>query len=92
MKKFLLIPCFFYLFIAPLYGDSMIKNPNVSGQFYPADPKELSGLIDSFVAKADDIAQDKKVAVLIVPHAGYIYSGWVAAYGYKAISKNRGRT
>ena len=66
----------------------MIKNPNVSGQFYTADPKELSQQIDSFIAHADGVPRDKRVAVLISPHAGYIYSGWVAAYGYKAISRN----
>ncbi len=74
------------------YSDTNIKRPNVSGQFYTADPKKLSDEIDDFLKKADLKATDKRAHVVIVPHAGYLYSGAVAAYGFKAASHNPYRT
>ncbi|MCB1757570.1 MAG: AmmeMemoRadiSam system protein B [Gammaproteobacteria bacterium] len=57
-----------------------IRPPAVAGMFYPADADELrewlTGLLES--AKTDQEA----VKALIVPHAGYIYSGSVAASAY----------
>jgi AmmeMemoRadiSam system protein B len=53
----------------------MIREPAVSGQFYPADKEKLSSLIESFLPK-----EIKKISAkaLILPHAGFIYSGRVA--------------
>jgi hypothetical protein len=59
----------------------------VAGSFYPADPKELGNMIDGFVAKAAQPPLPDVVA-LVAPHAGYIYSGPVAAYSY-ALMKGR---
>ena len=53
----------------------MIRKPVVSGQFYPANPKELKGLIESFTPH--DKAKLSAKAI-ILPHAGYVYSGKVA--------------
>jgi len=69
-------------------GAQEIKEPNVSGAFYPANPKTLSNQIESFLNKATIPEIEGDIIALISPHAGYIYSGSVAAYGYKAI-KNR---
>jgi len=71
---------------------SSIKYPNVSGQFYPSDPKQLSALIDSYLAQADTKPSQKDIQIMIAPHAGYIFSGPVAAYGYKAISQKTYKT
>jgi len=65
-------------------GDS-IKRPNVSGQFYPSRPQQLSAQIDDFLRQAEVSPGDAKVEILISPHAGYIYSGPVAAHGFKAV-------
>ncbi len=59
----------------------MIRQPAVAGSFYPADPEELSSQLDSLLnvgGKAD------KVKGLIVPHAGYVYSGTVAGEVFSA--------
>ena len=58
-----------------------IRPMAVAGSFYPADPKELASMIDGFLAKATTPAIDNVVA-LVSPHAGYMYSGPVAAYSY----------
>jgi len=52
-----------------------IRKPCVSGQFYPADPDELSELISSFKAKP---GQKQDVIGCLLPHAGFVYSGRVA--------------
>jgi len=61
------------------------KEPAVAGSFYPADKKELRETVDNFLAKAQKSKRDGKLIVIISPHAGYRYSGQVAAYGYKEI-------
>jgi len=53
----------------------MIRNPVVSGQFYPASPSQLKAMIEGMV---DEKAAKEEVIGLVSPHAGYIYSGWVA--------------
>lgn len=64
---------------------SEIKEPNVAGAFYPADPDELSGMIEAFLDKAAPETVKDDIIALIVPHAGYVYSGQTAAFGYKLI-------
>ncbi len=53
----------------------MIRQPAVAGSFYPADRAELSAQIDSFLTAEHE---PQSVKGLIVPHAGYFYSGSVA--------------
>ena len=62
-----------------------IRQPAVAGAFYPGDPAELAKMIAGMMAKTPrpDIPGD--IVALIAPHAGYIYSGPVASYAYKAI-------
>jgi len=88
MKRLLLIVLLAVVSMTPrLFADDNLKKPNVSGQFYPGRPEELNRFIDEATAAAN-VPQDKKVQLLISPHAGYVYSGGVAAYGYKAIARN----
>jgi hypothetical protein len=57
-------------------NQSNIRKARVAGQFYPDNPKALLDLISSFKFKA---AQKHDVLGCLLPHAGYIYSGKVAA-------------
>lgn len=52
----------------------MIREPVVAGQFYPDSPAQLRAMIKSFVKTG---AEKEEVIGLVVPHAGYIYSGAV---------------
>ena len=54
----------------------MIRSPVVAGQFYPSSPDGLRRMIESMVDKR---AKKVEVIGLVSPHAGYIYSGAVAA-------------
>jgi AmmeMemoRadiSam system protein B len=62
-----------------------IKEPEFAGAFYPADPKELSAAVDGYLSAARPEAVEGKIAAVISPHAGYEFSGAVAAYGYKLL-------
>ncbi len=61
------------------------RKPAVAGQFYPGDPVALSKQLTDFFAKAGKEPIPGKVVALISPHAGYMYSGQVAAYAYKLL-------
>lgn len=58
-----------------------IRQPGFAGSFYPANPDKLKNDIQRYIANANIVSLDKPVA-FISPHAGYIYSGPVAAYSY----------
>jgi len=66
--------------------DSVIRArlPAVAGLFYPDDPYELRAVVQGYLdaAPAPSAARPK---VLIVPHAGYVYSGPVAASAYRRL-------
>jgi AmmeMemoRadiSam system protein B len=59
-----------------------VRPPVVAGRFYPSDPDQLRDLIYRFLAAADRPEETGRPKGLIVPHAGYVFSGPVAASGY----------
>ncbi len=63
-----------------------IRPAAVAGSFYPASPERLRRTVEALLAQAHPPACRGKLRGLIVPHAGYIYSGPVAATGYKMVS------
>src|SRR5512136_844042 len=58
-----------------------VRLPAVAGAFYPANPVQLTQQIDGYLAEAQRL--EPEPSILIVPHAGYAYSGGVAAYSFK---------
>ena len=64
------------------------RKPAVAGSFYPGNPAALTKMIDSCLdaAEKDSHAVDGRICGIISPHAGYIYSGPVAAYGYRLLA------
>ena len=63
-----------------------IREPAVSGTFYPSNPDVLRSDIEGYLSKVSNQKIPGYIAGLISPHAGYMYSGQTAAYGYKALS------
>jgi len=86
-KKIVLVTTIIILFCSIVSADDNIKYPNVSGQFYPSSKEALSEQVDGFFNKAKDNSdiKNKDILAVISPHAGYDYSGQVAAYGFKAL-------
>lgn len=69
-----------------------IKTPNVSGQFYEADPIALAAQVDEYLKAIPTLNISRQIPIIFVPHAGYLYSGAIAAHAFKAIEKKRYRT
>ncbi len=63
-----------------------IRPPAVAGSFYPADPLQLNQQIDQLLSSTRaGKQQSQPIKALIAPHAGYIYSGPVAAEAYARV-------
>lgn len=84
MKISKLLFLFLFLFSQNL-SVAETKPSCVDGAFYPQDKIELTKQIEEFLNKANPEKIDGNILGLISPHAGYIYSGQVAAFGYKAV-------
>ncbi|HKE17368.1 MAG TPA: AmmeMemoRadiSam system protein B [Kofleriaceae bacterium] len=63
-------------------GKPWIRPPAVAGRFYPGDPDALVHQVNGFLAAAD--AHAAPAVAVMVPHAGYIYSGGVAGRVFAA--------
>ncbi len=62
------------------------RQPAVAGSFYPADPQELRSMLERYLQAAS--TDDTAPRAMIAPHAGYIYSGPVAASGYARLLRS----
>ena len=62
-----------------------IREPAVAGSWYPDNPEILSQEIKRYLEKAKKEKIEGNPIALISPHAGYVYSGAVAAHAYKMI-------
>ncbi len=64
------------------------RSAAVAGMFYPADPVDLQEQVNQYLF--EDVYPDTRVPkAIIVPHAGYIYSGSIAAAAYRSIQQYR---
>jgi len=76
-----------------------IRPPAVASMFYPGGATELRKAVQNYLSNAgteEDVSQLKKEEIaelrtLIVPHAGYIYSGKIAASAYRLLEQNQNR-
>lgn len=66
-----------------------VRPPAVAGLFYPGDPSELGKAVDELLSQARPAPLDHNLVALISPHAGYVYSGFTAANGYKLLEGKR---
>jgi MEMO1 family protein len=62
-----------------------IRESVIAGSWYPGDPGQLTKDIKGYLAKVPAQKIDGELVAVISPHAGYIYSGQVAAYSYKLL-------
>jgi len=67
-------------------GEQKVRPAAVAGMFYPANPQQLSKEIGHMLAVAN-ASVDGTIVAAVAPHAGYIYSGQVAAYAYSALRR-----
>ncbi len=83
----------FWLVTLPLNGQKpetgrIPRSPAVAGSFYPSQPQELRKMVDELFQQARVIPGGQPLA-LVVPHAGYVFSGRVAAAAFKQLDPGR---
>jgi hypothetical protein len=70
-----------------------IRMPVRAGSFYPSDPRELRSLIERLAQNArrglPDLPERRSLRALILPHAGYPYSGPTAAHAARVLQENQ---
>jgi AmmeMemoRadiSam system protein B len=69
--------------------EPVIRPATQANRFYTGNPEELAQEVDSFLAQHQGSQQFSNLAALIVPHAGYYYSGNVAASAYMTINPKK---
>lgn len=62
------------------------RMPAVAGRFYPSEPDTLRAEVSKFLAEASKEEKSSRVQAVIVPHAGYVFSGRVAARAFARIA------
>jgi len=92
MKKqaSMVVLMFFFITCSCAASDSgaKVKKSNLAGTWYSADAGELAGQIDRLLAGARNGGEQRDALALILPHAGYVYSGKTAAAGYRVIGNS----
>ncbi len=95
MKKFSFLIVFLFL-VGSCKGEKqgntgtpteLVRQPVFAGKFYPADSSKLVDAIKSFLVDARPAKMGDPIAI-IVPHAGYIFAGQIAADGYNQVRQN----
>jgi MEMO1 family protein len=84
------------LLLCSTAGAEPVRQPVRAGSFYPSDPRDLRELIDRLAQNArsaqQDVPDSRSLRALILPHAGYPYSGPTAAHAARVLSENQFKT
>lgn len=68
-----------------------VRPPVWAGSFYPAEPQELAAAIDGHTRRAAAtvlaLPDPARLRALVMPHAGYLYSGWTAAHAGRVLRR-----
>jgi len=88
LNYFLILLCFFVSAAGScVFAEGgKVRYPAVAGAFYPYDDERLSKQIDGYLAAAGDVAVKGEIVGIVAPHAGYHYSGAIAAYAFKTLA------
>ena len=65
------------------------RQPAVAGSFYPSDPAEIQQMLKLYFAKAPAHPFGSEVMAIISPHAGYVFSGEVAAAAFNQLDPEK---
>ena len=93
MRKTIVPLLLVLLFFASLSWSQDARKALLAGSWYPKDPEALSRLLDHFLKNTQNMPSSSGVPLAIIaPHAGYAFSGQVAAYAYKRIQNGKYET
>jgi len=65
-----------------------IRKPVMAGQFYPNNKQELNAILSLYLMQAKIARRDNNPRIIIAPHAGYQFSGPVAAFAFKGLQNS----
>ena len=68
---------------------SSTRRPAVAGSFYPRGARELADTVEGLLSKATKLEESGLVGI-VVPHAGYMFSGPVAASAFAGLASPKG--
>ncbi|HPM42337.1 MAG TPA: AmmeMemoRadiSam system protein B [Candidatus Omnitrophota bacterium] len=91
IKNILLIMLLAAVFASSAFAGD-VKEADLAGSWYPGSEAELTGLLQGYISEADPDKIEGKPFAIIVPHAGYVFSGPIAAFGYKSVDPAKIRT
>lgn len=66
-----------------------VRKAVIAGSWYPGQPNVLRKTIEKFLAGVPEQTRPGNLYGIVVPHAGYAYSGQVAAYAYRMVKGRR---
>jgi MEMO1 family protein len=89
LKFFILLSLIFLSIDCKSQNNKIDRQPAVAGKFYPSDPTELKNELGKYFSGAVASKNIENVLALICPHAGYVFSGEVAASGYNQIDPDK---
>ena len=87
MKTVIVVVISLILPLMSIYGQraGQDRQPAVAGSFYPSDPGQLKSDLGELFSTCKGPSAGVRVRAIIVPHAGYVFSGHTAAAGFAAI-------
>ena len=77
---------------SPVSAAEQLRESVLSGTWYPAHPNLLKEQLGTFLNRVKTAEQQGRLIGLIVPHAGYRYSGPIAAHAYKLLERHHFKT
>ncbi|MFG1519615.1 MAG: AmmeMemoRadiSam system protein B [Thermoplasmataceae archaeon] len=69
-----------------------IREPSVAGSFYPEESSDLKAMIKAIESRSKNTVPEGEILGILVPHAGYIYSGIIAMDSFRILTHSSKRT
>lgn len=68
--------------------DEIVRRTLGAGKWFPGDAVELKSMVNGYIDRAEVPEVKGRIVAAIAPHAGYVYSGKVAGYTFRALKEN----
>lgn len=90
MVMLIVVPNYFLLEGEKMANASelVIRQAHGSGRWFPGNSRELKEMVESYIESAKPMPVEGRIVAAMAPHAGYIYSGKVAGFTFRAIKDN----
>lgn len=72
------------------HSDRVVRQAVGAGRWFSGSPVELRQQVEGFIARAETPSLPGRLVAALAPHAGFVYSGKVAGYTFRAIKENAG--